>query len=233
MNGPHDSPPRSSRLLATLTMALAASSAVCLAALHVASPELDPSWHMVSEYAYGAHGRLLGAFFFCWGLASFTLAFSVLPRRTRWWHSLGAVLLLVSGAGAIGGGLFDVRHELHGLAFGLGVPALPIGALLLTGLLAERAPRRRRALRMAAHATWLSVVVMGVSMGLFIASLQAAGAFHPESGQVLEVLPAGVTSVSGYANRLLVLAYLAWLALAGAALRDDAAPAGGPASPPR
>lgn len=218
-DGSHAFPPRSSPILAAITTGLAAVSAVCLGALHVLSPELDPSWHMVSEYAYGAHGQLLRAFFLCWGAAAVALALAVFPWSTRWWQRLGAILLLVSGAGAVGGGLFDIRHELHGLAFGLGVPTLPISALLLTGLLAQHAPERRPVLRISAHATWLSVVAMGVSMGFFIASLKAAGAFHPESGQVLEVLPAGVTSVSGYANRLLVLAYLGWLAIAGAALR--------------
>jgi hypothetical protein len=50
--------------------------------------------------------------------------------------------------------------------------------------------------------------------------LKAADAFHPESGQVLSELPPGVSSLSGYANRLLVLAYLGWLAIVGAVLLE-------------
>lgn len=212
-------PSPTSRLFAAAATGLVLLSALCLGALHVLSPELDPSWHMVSEYAYGTHGPLLRGFFACWGSGAIALAIAVLPLGTQWWHRLGAAFVLASGFGAIGGALFDVRHPLHGLAFGLGVPTLPVGALLLTGLLARHAPNARRPLRISAHATWLCIVLMGVSMGLFIASLKAAGAFHPESGQALQTLPAGVTSVSGYANRLLVLAYLTWIALAGMAMR--------------
>ncbi len=207
------------RRFATASIALALTSALCLAALHVVSPELDPSWHMVSEYAYGTFGPLLRAFFFGWSLSAAASAIALFPLAERWWHRLGVALVCLSGIGAMGGGLFDIRHPLHGLAFALGVPTLPVGALLLTGLLARRAPNFRRVLQVSAHATWLSIVAMGASMAAFIASLKAAGAFHPESAKVLESLPAGVTSVSGYANRLLVLAFLAWLAIAGAAVR--------------
>jgi hypothetical protein len=211
-------------------MGLASISALCLAALHAVSPELDPSWRMVSEYAYGAHGPLLRGFFLSWGFAGIASALALFPLATRWWHRLGAAFIFASGAGAVGGGLFDIRHAWHGVAFALGVPTLPIGALLLTGLLAGHAPDARRLLQISAHATWLSIVAMGVAMGFFIASLKAAGAFHPESGQVLEVLPEGVTSVSGYANRLLVSTYLAWLAIAGVAVRRGRTPA--PAAAP-
>lgn len=208
-----------SRRLAGLSFGLAVSSAACLLALHFVSAELDPSWHMVSEYAYGSHGAMLSAFFFCWGFAGITSALALYPLCTRWWHRLGATLVLVSGIGAVAGGLFDVRQPLHGLAFGLGVPTLPIGALLLTRLLAQHAPTLRITLRISAHATWISIVLMGIAMAIFIASLKAAGAFHPESHQVLETLPPGVTSVVGYANRFLVLAYLGWLALSATAIR--------------
>lgn len=210
-----------SRVLAMASMSLALMAVLCLGALHVMSPELDPSWHMVSEYAYGKHGLLLRGFFLCWGIGGIACAAALFPLAKRWWQRLGAIFVFLSGAGAVGGGLFDIHHELHGLAFVLGVPTLPIGALLLTGLLADHAPTARRKLQISAHATWLAIVAMGITMALFIASLKAAGAFHPESKQVLEALPKGVTSVSGYANRLLVLVYLAWLMMAGAAVRAE------------
>lgn len=215
-------PSPSARKLAGASSGLAVGSALCLLALHFLTPELDPSWHMVSEYAYGSHGTVLSAFFLCWGFAALAAALALYPISVRWWQRLGATLIFVSGIGAVAGGLFDVRHPLHGLAFGLGVPTLPIGALLVTGLLVREAPSLRVALRISAHATWLSIVFMGVAMGLFIASLKAAGAFHPESHQVLETLPVGVTTIVGYANRFLVLAYLAWLAIAGSAVRRAA-----------
>lgn len=213
-------PPESSRIFATLAIGLVSISVFCLGALHLLSPELDPSWHMVSEYAYGSHGSWLRMFFCCWGLGAVSLAIAAFPWTFRAWHKLGAALVLLSGLGALAGGIFDVRHALHGLAFGVGVPTLPIGALLLNSVLIRSEPPARLRLRVSAHATWLGVLLMAVSMGLFITQLKAVGAFHPESHQVLTALPAGVTSVSGYANRLLVLAYLSWIAVASHAIRS-------------
>lgn len=215
-------PSPSSNALATLSMSLTAGAALSLMALHWLSSELEPAWHMVSEYAYGNHGHVLTVFFCCWGLGAIAFGASSFPLAAKWQHKLGVGLVVASGVGALGGGLFDVRHPLHGLAFGVGVPTLPIGALLLSGCLAQLAPKARLGLRLLAHATWVSVLGMAVSMALFIASLKAAGAFHPESHQVLTRLPEGVTSVSGYANRLLVLAYLSWIAFAAHAIRSAA-----------
>ncbi len=37
-----------------------------LASLHILSPEFDPSWRMVSEYANGDYGSVLSAMFMAW-----------------------------------------------------------------------------------------------------------------------------------------------------------------------
>jgi hypothetical protein len=215
--------PAWSAAAAKAALALATLSLLCLAALHVLSPEIEVSWHMVSEYAYGSWGGVLRAFFLAWGLAAWAATAALVPLAAGVRGRMGLLFLLASGAGAIGGGLFDVRHELHGLSFGLGVPTLPVAALLLSGPLARRAPGDRSWLRVAAHATWLSVVLMAVAMVHFISSLERAGAFHPESQTMLTRLPDGVTSLIGYPNRLLVVAYLCWIMLASrTALRAGA-----------
>jgi hypothetical protein len=58
--------------------ALAAGAAVAtillLASLHVLSPEFDPSWRMVSEYAFGRYGWVLSLMFVCWGISAWALA---------------------------------------------------------------------------------------------------------------------------------------------------------------
>ncbi len=202
--------------LARAAIAFAAGSALCLAALHVLSPEFAPSWRMVSEYALGEHGAVLRGFFFAWGASSLAVAGAVAATTSGPRARIGAALVLLSGLGAIAGGLFDVRHPLHGLAFGLGVPTLPLGALLLLSARSARAPARRGWLRLTTLATWLSVVGMGGAMGMFIQALQEAGAFHP--GAVLDALPPGVPAVIGVANRLLVAVFLAWNVVAALAL---------------
>ena len=54
---------------ALLSFAGAATFVVLLAALHFIKPELDPSWHFVSEYAIGDYGWIMVLRFFPWLLA--------------------------------------------------------------------------------------------------------------------------------------------------------------------
>jgi hypothetical protein len=44
---------------AHLSFAGAATFAILLAALHFIKPELDPSWHFISEYAIGDYGWIM------------------------------------------------------------------------------------------------------------------------------------------------------------------------------
>ncbi len=48
-----------SRTAARLSFAGAATFVVLLAALHFIKPELDPSWHFISEYAIGRYGWMM------------------------------------------------------------------------------------------------------------------------------------------------------------------------------
>jgi hypothetical protein len=191
-----------------------ALAAVLLLLLHLLSPEFDPSWRMISEYAYGNYEGVLTAMFLVWGLAEWCALIALAPVVTGGWSRLALVLLAVSGLGAVMGGLFDVRHPLHGAAFGLGVPFLPIAALILSVHLTRNRKPVGRSLLVLAHATWVAFAAQVITMMMFIAGLKAAGAFHPETPAMLPSLPAGVPAVVGYPNRLLVLAYLVWVYLA-------------------
>lgn len=196
----------------------ALGSAVALLALHAFSPEFDPTWRMISEYAYGNYGFMLTLFFFLWGTAEWCAVAALSPVVSGGWTKLALVLLFVSGAGAFMGGLFDVRHPLHGAAFGIGVPFIPVSALILSYHLVRRNASLDRSIIWSAHTTWLSLIAMMVSMALFITGLKAAGAFHPEAPpQMMQVLPEGVPAVTGIPNRLLVLAYIGWTYLANRA----------------
>lgn len=200
-------------LLAQLTMATSGLSLLCLLALHIASPEFQPSWRMISEYAMGRHKWLITSFFFLWGISSLLLSFLLSQVVTSWVGVLGVVLLFVSAVGEIMGGLFDVKHKQHGLAFLLGVPSLPIAALLvgyhLVGL--EGWTGQRGFILLSSHATWMSLVLMAIAMGVMFAGFKKAGIVMDQNTAPPERVPDGVIALGGYANRLLVLCYVGWL----------------------
>lgn len=196
---------------ASLTTIFAILALVCLLTLHFASPEFQPSWRMISEYALGRHKWLITAFFICWGLSSFSLAAYLWPRVNGTWVTVGVILLVVSGVGEIMGGLFDVKHKLHGAAFILGVPAVPVAALLIGYYLTRETPH---SLTIAiSHATWISMILMGVSLAVLMTGFKNAGYTIDQNTPPPDKLPDGVIALAGYANRLLILCYVGWLLL--------------------
>src|SRR5688572_2003801 len=106
--------------LSLLALSTGIISLMCLMSLHFTSPEFQPSWRMISEYALGKFKGLITAFFLLWGACSILLAILLWNEVTTVWGTIGIVLLLVSAIGQIMGGLFDLKHKLHGLAFLLG-----------------------------------------------------------------------------------------------------------------
>ena len=111
------------------------------------------------------------------------------------------------------GGLFDLKHKLHGLAFLLGVPALPVAALLITYNLIQHPAWSSHSsiLLYTAHATWISLVLMGIAMGVMMSGFKKAGLPMEQNAPVPEKVPDGVIALAGYANRLLVVSYVLWL----------------------
>lgn len=214
-------------LLAQLTLLCGGLALLFLMGLHFLSPEFSPSWRMISEYALGRHNGMLTAFFLSWGLASLLLGALLWGSATTTWAKLGVALLFVSAVGEIMGGLFDVRHKLHGLAFLLGVPSVPVAALLIGHHVAGKPGWDSHGdfILMASHATWVSTVAMGLAMAVMFAGFKKAGI--PIGPDVVPptAVPDGVIAMGGYANRLLVLCYVGWLAvLAWAYLSPRQAP---------
>jgi hypothetical protein len=204
--------------LAISVVGTAALSLLCLIALHFLSPEFGPSWRMISEYATGKHKWLITSFFLLWGASSMLLAVFLWDAAGSTWSRVGVAFLFLSGIGEVMGGLFDIKHKLHGLAFMVGVPSLPVAALLLGYYLIDVAPYSVHAtlLLIATHATWISVVVMGAAMGVMMAGFKKSGIpMGPDIPPPTSV-PNGVIALAGYANRLLVVAYLFWVALVAA-----------------
>lgn len=65
---------------ARLSIAVAVATLVLLAALRVISPEIEPLWRIVSEYALGNYGWVLALLFLSWALTCVAL-FIAIKRR--------------------------------------------------------------------------------------------------------------------------------------------------------
>ena len=111
------------------------------------------------------------------------------------------------------GGLYDIRQSLHGAAFALGVPALPIAAILITRSLLHSKPwvSHKMLLMGTAYMTLISLVLMAGTMFLFISSFMQAGGVMDSTPRVNVTLPEGTIAVVGWFNRLLVVSYIVWV----------------------
>ncbi len=203
---------KSISILANSTIALGIISIVAIIALHIVSNEFKPNFRMVSEYALGHYKWLLTIFFFCWGLCSIFSGLTLWNVVTTGWARFGIMLFFVTGIGAIMGGLFDVQHKLHGLSFGIGVPFMPVGALIVTYHLLKKSEWQNHstAMLLSSHFIWISLVLMAVSMFVLFAGLKSAGVTYGPDSPPLTELPKGVIGISGWANRFLVLCYIVY-----------------------
>lgn len=88
--------------LPTARLAIATSVAVLvlLAILHIFSPEFDPSWRRVSEYANGQYGWVLSLMFAFWAISSWVLAFTLWSQVKTNVGKIGLFFLIAAGIGA-------------------------------------------------------------------------------------------------------------------------------------
>ena len=139
---------------ARLSLGAVVTFLVLLAALHLIKPELDPSWHFISEYAIKDYGWLI-ALAFCSLAFSFIALFFALRSHLQtivgW---IGLALLWVSATGLIIAGIFTTdpittspgamttSGLLHNLGGTLGI-AIPFAAAFVSwGWLAtQRGPQ--------------------------------------------------------------------------------------------
>jgi hypothetical protein len=198
-------------ILAVLTIICSLLSLLSLLILHFVSPEFSPRWRMVSEYALGRHKWLITSFFLFWGISSLMLSVLLWNVVTSKAALFGVVLLFISGIGEIMGGLFDINHKKHGLAFALGIPTLPAAALLIGYNLVQMISVHRSEILMASHASWISLVLMAAAMGVMLSGFKKAGIPMGPDAKPLERVPNGVIALAGYANRILVGCYVLWL----------------------
>lgn len=191
---------------------LAACTLLALILLHVLSPEFQPGWRMVSEYANGRHGWLLAMMFISWALSSWLLAYALYPFATTWPAKFGILLLVIAGIGEAMAAAFDINHPLHMHAAILGMNGLPIAALFIGGSFARSGHwgASRRMMLWLSQLPWISVVLMSIAMALFFAGLSRAGVVITPQSKPLTELPAGVMAIGGWANRFLIVSYCVW-----------------------
>jgi Protein of unknown function (DUF998) len=192
---------------ARLAIAAAAMALLLLAGLHVLSPEFDPAWRMVSEYALGRYGGVLSLLFLAWGMSSWALAIALWPQVATRAGKIGVWLLVIAGLGEAMASVFDITHDVgHAIAGLLGMGGFSVAAVALSISLG-RAPAwhgRTRALLWLAHLSWISIVLLVATLALMTAQVTQA-----YSGQLPQHapthLPAGVLGLDGWADRLFVL----------------------------
>ena len=197
---------------AQLAIATAAAVILLLVSLHILSPEFDPSWRMVSEYANGQYSRVLSLMFIAWAVSSWALVFAIWSQVRATAGKIGLVFLIVAGIGEAMASVFDINHPLHDLASAFGILGLPIAALLISVSLGRTqawSPAKKALLR-TANLTWISVLLLIATFAILIFTfLQAGGDM---TGEVPTELPPGVIGLVGWTNRLLIVVYCVWVA---------------------
>jgi hypothetical protein len=180
-----------------ISLAASVATLVFLAALHLLSPEFDPARRMVSEYALGNYSWILSLMFLAWALSCVALFFAIKPDVRTIGGKIGLGLLLLSALGMSMAAVFDVNHNLHGLAAMIGMPNLPIAAVLISVSLGRNLSltSARPLLIGTAILTWVSLILMMV-------------AIFTGFSQTFEALPG---AWFGWANRFLIVAYTIWL----------------------
>jgi len=180
---------------ACLSLAASVAALAALVSLHILSPEFDPSWRVVSEYALGHYGWVLAIMFLAWAISSRALAFAIGHELTTITGRVALVFLFSAGAGEALAAFFDLRHPLfHGLAAAFSVPELPIAAMLISIILG-RMPlwsRAKRLLLWTANLTWISFALLAFAM---VSLTRKVGSLR---------------LLIGWPNRLLVVLYIAW-----------------------
>jgi hypothetical protein len=194
---------------ALLSFAAAATFVVLLAALHFIKPELDPSWHFISEYAIGDYGWIMVVAFLSLAFSYVSLFVAIRSQLRTIAGRIGLVLLLVSALGLTIAAIFttdpitvskdEVTTEgtLHNLGGTLGI-AMPFAAAIIGWKLA-RNPAWSSARRPLLWATGLALVAFVVSFfSVGVMASQSGGKFGPDV-------------LVGWPNRFEVVAYSVWL----------------------
>jgi Protein of unknown function (DUF998) len=204
----------SARVRAADLAAAATGFLVLLGLLHAVKPDLSPTWRTVSEYAIGSHGWLMSAAFLTLAASCVATIIAVKPYAADRAGRIGRVALGITAAELTLAGLatsdpitatpdqLTAEGNLHGLAAMIGMPAFLIAAVALHRSLRRHAAVSSHAVRRATMALVAAVVVFGASMAV-----------------MFDGAPSDPSVRIGIQNRILVVAYAAWLIVTARAAR--------------
>jgi hypothetical protein len=197
---------------ARISMAATVAAIIFLTSLHILSPEFDPSWRMVSEYALGNYNWVLSLMFITWAIGAWALFFAIRSQMKTIGGKIGLGFLIAAGIGEAMASVFDVNHPLHGVAAMIGIPSLSIAAILISISLGRNQAWQsaKKTIMLTAHLTWISILIMAVSVMLLFSGFSKAGV-DISSGTPPAKLPEGVIAFAGWANRLLIIVYCIWV----------------------
>jgi len=199
-----------SLVAARAVLGVAAAALIALAALHVLKPEINPSRHLISQYALGRHGWIMAMCFASFAAASACLFVALIASVPSLLGYVGLAFLLAAAIGLAMAALFRMdpvlttaaqrsfSGKMHGVAFLVGVPCQLLAVLLVSLALAH-----------TSYASLPLLVLAGIvwfSLGVMIAIMLRVGPGHRPN--------ASVPRWFGWSNRLFVVAYGVWLIVA-------------------
>jgi len=199
---------------ARLAMAAVITYQGLLAALIFIRPDLDPSWHTISEYAIGPHGWIMTMAFLISAVSYGSLFVAIKSQIRGIWGKIGLGILLICFVGTVGVGVFTTdplelmttqyvpspTGMLH-IVFGTSVLVLlPFAALLINLSLALN------------NQVWLAAR----RVVLWTAGLPLLGLAGSLVHLAIFVIPLGDRAYGpgvplGWPPRFLLLTYMIWL----------------------
>jgi hypothetical protein len=158
--------------------------------------------------------------FLTWAIGAWTLAYALRHEVATVGGKIGLFFLVLAGVGEAMAAIFDVQHSLHGLAAMIGMPSLPIAAILISISLKKNESWgvARKKIMLTTHLTWISIVLMTITVMILFDGFKKAGV-DMSSGKAPETLPEGVIALAGWANRILIICYCLWVIHVGSQLK--------------
>lgn len=199
---------------AWLSIAAVTTYQVTLIAIIFIRPDLDPSWHTISEYAIGPYGWMTSLAFLISAVSYGSLFVAIKSQMRGVSGKIGLGLLFICFIGTVGVGVFttdpyppektlSTTGIFHTISGGSSLMLLPIAALLINLNLARKNPafaKAGRTLVWTAGLPLLALVGSVVHLSIFVIPM---GDYYGPGVPI------------GWPPRFLFLTYAAWLIALG------------------